>query len=172
VPRNRKWLYIIYIYILSYIQLYKCIYNYIYKYTWMWVIMGYRLYKGVYRALYSTCLVESCLPDPVSQSQGLREFWRRLHYEVHWSPIFLLIKSSAVHFVPGFSPFFLGSPYDGRHGARNPSSIVAGSEDRWLPRNHAMSYVAGILVTALGGHWTCLWPMWLCDYVEDAWRYV
>ena len=122
--------------------------------------MGYRLYKRVYRALYSIFLVGSCLPDPVSQSQGLREFWRRLQL---WSPLkshFLLIKSSAVHFVPGFSsPFFSVLPYDGRHGA-HPSSIVPGSEDRWLPRNHAMSYVAGILVTALGGHWTCLWPMW------------
>ena len=121
----------------------------------MWVIMGYRLYKGVYPALYSKFLVESCLPDPVSQSQGLREFWRITIMKSIEVPSFvdqIICSPLCSWFFTFFSRFSL------RWAAwEDPSSsIVAGSEDRWLPRNHAMSYVVGILVTALGGHWTCL----------------
>ena len=122
--------------------------------------MGYRLYKRVYRALYSIFFSRKLSSRPRFSIAGstwiLEEITIMKSIEV---PFFVdqIICSPLCSWF--FITFFLGSPYDGRHGA-HPSSIVPGSEDRWLPRNHAMSYVAGILVTALGGHWTCLWPMW------------
>eukprot|EP00435_Cladocopium_sp_Y103_P047493 s529_g14.t1 len=43
------------------------------------------------------------------------------------------------------------------------------TSDRWLPRNHAMSYVAGILVTALGGAYVQSGNAVACPNGEDPW---